>query len=247
MFETLKVDDGGPFALRRHLERLRTLGRGLGLDDPAVPTTSCAAACAEPCSPPTGGRRAAAHHGHRRRRPARLGAAATARRRSSWPASPAAAWPATSQVVVVPWARNERGASAGLKTISYAENVVALAHAREQGADEAIFANTAGDAVRGHRHQRVRRVRRPAAHAAALDRVPAGVTRELVLELIDVDGDRCRSRWPTWHGADEAFLTSTTREVQPIAAVDGAPLPAARARYDRSPTRSRPPGQDLDP
>ncbi len=42
----------------------------------------------------------------------------------------------------VPWVRNERGAVAGLKTTSYAENVVALAEARKRGASEAIFANT---------------------------------------------------------------------------------------------------------
>ena len=35
----------------------------------------------------------------------------------------------TTTVVTVPWPRNERGALAGLKTTSYAENVVALAHA----------------------------------------------------------------------------------------------------------------------
>ena len=42
----------------------------------------------------------------------------------------------------MPWVRNERGAIAGLKTISYAENVRALAYAHERGAGEAMFANT---------------------------------------------------------------------------------------------------------
>ena len=45
----------------------------------------------------------------------------------------------------MPWTRNERGATAGLKTISYAENVRALAYAQERGAGEAIFANTRGE------------------------------------------------------------------------------------------------------
>ena len=35
-------------------------------------------------------------------------------------------WPATTAAATVPWPRNERGAVAGLKTTSYAENVVAL-------------------------------------------------------------------------------------------------------------------------
>src|SRR3954463_5214728 len=50
--------------------------------------------------------------------------------------------PETEHVVVLPWTRNERGATAGLKTISYAENVRALAYARDRGANEAVFANT---------------------------------------------------------------------------------------------------------
>ena len=47
--------------------------------------------------------------------------------------------------MIVPWTRNENGALAGLKTISYAANVRALAYAHERGAGEAIFANTQGN------------------------------------------------------------------------------------------------------
>ena len=45
----------------------------------------------------------------------------------------------------MPWTRNERSAVVGLKTTSYAENVVALARAKEVGAIEAVFANTRGE------------------------------------------------------------------------------------------------------
>ena len=47
--------------------------------------------------------------------------------------------------MIAPWTRNERGATAGLKTISYAANVRALAYAEARGASEAIFANTQGN------------------------------------------------------------------------------------------------------
>ena len=57
--------------------------------------------------------------------------------------------PASAAVVVVPWTRNERAATAGLKTTSYADNVVALAYAKERGAVEAIFANTRGELCEG--------------------------------------------------------------------------------------------------
>jgi branched-chain amino acid aminotransferase len=53
----------------------------------------------------------------------------------------------------------------------------------------------------------------------------AGITRELVLELIDVDETDALTP-ADLHGADEAFLTSSTRDVHPIASVDGTPLPA---------------------
>ena len=53
--------------------------------------------------------------------------------------------PDTGKLVVVPWTRNERSATAGLKTTSYAENVVALAYAKERGGVEALFANSIGN------------------------------------------------------------------------------------------------------
>ena len=64
-------------------------------------------------------------------------------------AAPMAPWPATAEVVVVPWPRNERSAIAGLKTNSYAENVVALAHAHERGRAKRCFVNTAGGLCEG--------------------------------------------------------------------------------------------------
>jgi branched-chain amino acid aminotransferase len=62
--------------------------------------------------------------------------------------APATPWPPTVDVVIVPWSRNERGAVAGLKTTSYAENVRALAYAHEHDGGEAIFLNTRGSSAR---------------------------------------------------------------------------------------------------
>jgi branched-chain amino acid aminotransferase len=137
-------------------------------------------------------------------------------------AGPATPWPPTADVVVVPWRRNEHSAVAGLKTTSYAENVVALGFAHDRGASEAIFANTAGDlcegtgtnvfvAVDGVLHT-------PPLRSGCL----AGITRALVLEAVGaVETDLPLSALAA---ADEAFLTSSTRDVQPIARVDGVPL-----------------------
>ena len=83
----------------------------------------------------------------------------------------------TADVVTAPWTRNERGALAGVKSTSYAD-VRPLATPAITIAC-AVFSNTAG--LRGHRKQRLPRLRRrdgdPAASAGPL----AGITREQLL------------------------------------------------------------------
>ncbi len=143
--------------------------------------------------------------------------------------SPVRPWPASVDVIVVPWVRNDRGATAGLKTTSYAENVRALAYAHERGASEAMFGNTRDELCEatGSNVFVVRdgvAVTPPGSSGCLL-----GVTRALVLELARELGIEIRETATpvgALHDADEAFLTSTTREVQPIAAVDERALPS---------------------
>jgi branched-chain amino acid aminotransferase len=136
-----------------------------------------------------------------------------------------APWPAVTDVVVVPWPRNEHGALVGLKTVSYGENVVALAFAADRGAGEALFGNLAGNLCEGTGTNVFvgidGRLLTPPLSSGCLP----GVTRDLLLELVDVaEEDVPLDALP---GVDEAFLTSSTREVQPIAAIDNRLLPAA--------------------
>ena len=140
-------------------------------------------------------------------------------------AGPSAPAPTTVDVVTVPWRRNEHSAVAGLKTTSYAENVVALARARAAGADEAIFANTAGDLCEGTGSNvfvvHDGRLLTPPLSSGCL----AGITRELLAEVVEVEERPLPL--DALARADEAFLTSSTRDVVPIARVDGRPLPRA--------------------
>lgn len=130
-----------------------------------------------------------------------------------------------AEAITVPWPRNERGALAGIKTTSYAENAVALADAHRLGANEAIFANTLGNLCEGTgtnvfvviNGQLVT----PPLSAGCL----AGVTRALVIERCGVDVDQRDVPLDVLYMADEAFLTSATRDVQPIRAVDGRGIP----------------------
>jgi branched-chain amino acid aminotransferase len=140
------------------------------------------------------------------------------------PAAPAA------DVVIVPWSRNERGALAGLKTISYAENVRALAFAEERGAHEAIFPNTLGrlcEATGSNVFLVLDGICcTPPLSAGCLN----GVTRQLLLELgngeLAVPMEERDVPVDVLHRADEAFVSSSIREVQPIASVDGIALTA---------------------
>ena len=102
--------------------------------------------------------------------------------------------------------------------------MVALAHARDHGAGEALFANLAGNLCEGTGTNVFLGIKgrlvTPPLSAGCL----AGVTRELVCALVEVSEDDIPLH--AIRSADEAFLTSSTRDVQPIRSVDGQALPA---------------------
>jgi branched-chain amino acid aminotransferase len=220
VFETLRVYRGSPFALRRHLDRLARSAAGLAL--PAPDPAELARACTEVVA--AGGLAEARLRLTVTGGPGPLGSprgtgpptviAAVA---PLAPVSPAAA------VAVAPWPRNERGPLAGLKTTSYAENVVLLAWARERGAEEAIVADTRGRLCEGTGANvfvvHGGRLRTPTLASGCL----AGITRELVLAA--TDAEEVELPLEALATAEEAFLTSSTREVQPVGWVDGRALP----------------------
>lgn len=220
VFETLIVYDGQPFAVRRHLERLAVSCKGLGLECPDAGVLRKALTAVVDVNELSSARLRITVTGGE----APLGS----ERGSHGPTVVVAAgalgsWPETAAVVTVPWPRNERGALSGLKTTSYGENVVALGFARERGASEAIFANTVGQLCEGTGSNVFvgigGRLLTPPLRSGCL----AGVTRALVLEATGaIEEDLPLGALA---GADEAFLTSTTREVQAIGTVDGVALP----------------------
>lgn len=223
VFETLKAIDGEPFATRRHLDRLRRSATGLGLTVPYGDDDLRTAMAGVLAS-------------HERRPLARVritltgGAAPLGSERGE--ATPTlvvavgelALSPASTAVCVAPWPRNERGALAGLKTTSYAENVVALAYAKERGCSEAIFATTTGLLSEGTGSNVFvgigGRLVTPPLSSGCL----AGVTRELLLEVAGaVEEDITMGDFAA---ADEVFVTSSGRDVQPVHQVDDRTLAA---------------------
>jgi branched-chain amino acid aminotransferase len=232
VFETLKVEGGVPFAVRRHLERLERSAAGLALDAPPIDAVRAALTeIVEANELAEGVIRITLTGG-----PAPLGSD----RGSAGPTLIVACglprgWGASAAVAVAPWPRNERGALAGLKTVSYAENVVALRWARERGAEEAVFGNLGGRLCEGTGTNvfvgTAGRMLTPPLSAGCL----AGVTRQLLLELgVAEEEDLPLSALAD---AEEALLTSSTRDVQAIESVDGtafaaAPGPLTKAAAD---------------
>ncbi|MFD0691958.1 aminotransferase class IV [Actinomadura fibrosa] len=223
IFETVKAQHGEPFALTRHLRRLARSAAGLGLPEPdhdALAQGTLEVLAAAP-KWPLARVRITYTSG-----PGPLGSdRGDAGPTVSIIVAEQKPFPPAADVTVVPWPRSERAAVAGLKTTSYAENALALAYAKERGGGEAIFGNLAGNLCEGTGSNifvvRGGRLVTPPLSSGCL----AGVTRALVLEWCG--GEEEDLPLEDLYRADEAFLTSTTRDVQPIRAVDGTAMPDA--------------------
>ncbi|WP_242613947.1 aminotransferase class IV [Actinomadura roseirufa] len=224
VFETVRAEHGEPFGLTRHLRRLSRSAAGLNLpelDQEALARGTREVLDAAP-KWPLARIRVTVTSG--------VGPLGSNRGDSGLTISiivaEQAPFPSTEEVSVAPWPRNERGALAGLKTTSYAEMALALDYARQRGCGEALFGTLAGDLCEGTGSNVFvvkggRLLTPPASTSGCLE----GVTRGLILEWCD--GVEEEIPLEDLYTAEEAFLTSTTRIIQPIRAVDGTALPAA--------------------
>ncbi|MFE5620158.1 aminotransferase class IV [Streptomyces sp. NPDC056470] len=222
VFETVKAVHGETFALTLHLERLSRSARGLGLPDPDLDEVRRACAAVLEANPMELGRLRITYTG---------GLSPLGSERGDAGASLVVALgetgrrPDSTAVITVPWTRNERGALTGLKTTSYAENVVALARAREHGASEALFANTVGQLCEGTGSNVFvvidGRIHTPPVSSGCL----AGITRALAVEWTGaVEADLPLD---VLESAQEIFLTSTLRDIQAVHRVDDRELSPA--------------------
>lgn len=227
VFETCKVVGGVPFALRRHLERLARSAEAVGLDVPPAEIVRAAAADVLAADPAAGKLRITLTGG--------IGPLASARGDAEpsllLATGPPASWGLAERVVIAPWPRNERGALAGVKSTSYGENVQAVRWAAERGAGEALFANTRGELCEGTGTNVFLALDGVLVTPPLTSGCLAGITRELVMELIEVEEravplDALRT-------ATEVFLTSSTRDVHPVDTVDGVDVPEVLGPWTR--------------
>jgi branched-chain amino acid aminotransferase len=244
VFETVKATDGKTFALTRHLDRLTRSARGLGLPDPDLDEVRRGCAAVLDANPmPLGRLRITFTGGHGplgsdrgEHGPTLVVALGESKRR-----------PDSTAAVTVPWTRNERSALAGLKTTSYAENVVALARARQHGASEALFANTVGQLCEGTGSNVFvvldGEIHTPPVASGCL----AGITRALTVEW--TGAKETDLPLDILERADEVFLTSSLRDVQAVHLVDERQLPGAAGPVTAKAMRvfDERSGDDLDP
>ena len=228
-FETAKIVRGEAFALTRHLRRLRRSLDALRLDLPtsddeirnAVAEVIAASDGAGVVRITVTAGTGPLGSGRGEGAPTLIVASAVDR-----------GWDATTTVITVPWARNEKGALVGVKSTSYAENVLALREATKRGASEALLPNTVGNLCEGTGTNVFcefdGRLITPTLASGCL----AGITRELLIEVTDAE----EFDVPIGHLATtaEAFLASSTRDVMPILRIDDrnletGPLTAAAA------------------
>ncbi len=225
VFETLKVTPDGPFALTRHLRRLDSSARAMGLEPPDGEVVREAIAAVLAANKEQAGSLA------RLRITYTAGAAPLGSDRGD--ATPtlvvavatASPWPETTTLATVPWTRNERSAVAGVKSTSYAENVVALQRAHAAGASEAVFANTRGELCEGTGTNVFVVVDGDVMTPPLSSGCLAGITRALVIEWFDAV-ERELPFEILW-SANEVFVTSSTRDVHPVVRIDDREWAAA--------------------
>jgi branched-chain amino acid aminotransferase len=228
VFEALKVTPAGPFAVRRHLNRLSRSAAALNLPAPDHGLIREGIAAVQDRWPEPEGKIRITYTGGEGPLGSQAPYGPTTLIVAVEPLDPRAP---TAVIVTAPWRRNERGALTGVKSTSYAENVRGLAYAKSRGAGEAIFLNTAGDLCEGTATNLFcvfdGSVVTPPLSAGPL----AGITREVLLEWCDITE---RTITPDEAAeADEVFLSSSLRDVQGVHRWDDRELPTARPVTER--------------
>jgi 4-amino-4-deoxychorismate lyase len=229
-FSTLRVYSGKPFRLHEHVARLASSAARLGLPEPdpaeverlvglvigVTGARDCAVRITWTPGPPGG--------------PPLALAVATAV--PAW-IEPARARGQRLVSLLVP-RRSEPWLLEGTKSTSYAVNMVAEAEARRRGADDAVFVDGDGSVLEG-----------PVTNiwwreggtllTPSLDLgILAGETRAILIELATSLGyDVEQGAYPIarLRDAEEAFTSSSVREVMPVAAVDSSELPLGPAAH----------------
>ena len=208
VFEMLRVYDGAPFAQAEHLDRLERSAAGVELALDRALIEREARALLEAADGPDCNLRILLTRGGRR----------------LMMLEAPIVHPETVTLATVPFAPNL--VLTGVKSLSYCANEQATRVAAAGDADEALLIHPDDKVLEAPTSSvfwaaAEGGLRTPSLELGILD----SITRAFLVRELEVE----EGSWPAGEvlGAPEAFLASTTREVQAIASIDGTALPAA--------------------
>jgi branched-chain amino acid aminotransferase len=113
----------------------------------------------------------------------------------------------------------------GVKSLSYGANMLATRLARERDADEALLVTPHGRVLEAPTSSLFWVEGGAVLTPPLTDHILASITRERTIALAGAQERSCTL--DELLGADEAFLASTTREIQPVTTIDGRALVSA--------------------
>jgi branched-chain amino acid aminotransferase len=207
-FEVIRLYEGKPFALVDHLDRLVRSAGAIELEFDRGALEGEIAALLAQAGPVEGQMRLIVTRGGRR-------IAAT---------EPIPPHPKTVGLASVTYCPTV--ILNGVKSLSYAANMQATRIAKGQGADEAVLVRPEGTVLEPPTSSvfwvsSEGRLRTPALDDGVLE----SITRDRMIKALEVE----EGTWPIddLRGAGEAFLASTTREIQAVSSVDGRVFSAA--------------------
>jgi branched-chain amino acid aminotransferase len=250
VYEVVRTYGGRPYAVPPHLTRLRASARQIHLEIPATDENLSKEICRgiETSGNPesyarlivTRGAGPIELHPGRSTGPARILIVQPLEEITQ------ERWRQGLHIAIVHRLRNDPNAlDPAAKTGNYLNNVLAIVEARKRGADDAVLLNREGHLTEGTTANvfvvKDGKVRTPPMASGIL----GGITRRVVLDLIDEEGVEARLSPEDLREADEAFFTSTTRGVLPLTTVDGKPVgdgapgPVTRTLHERFETHVR--------
>lgn len=214
-FEVIRVYDGRPFALADHLDRIERSAANLRLDD--VPRAELEAEIPELLAARGGSEFDGC-----------LRIVLTRGGRRLLLTEPLPPSPDRIRLGVVEYAPTR--VLDGVKSLSYAANMLAGRLARERGFDEALLVTPHGRVLEAPTSSIFWVDARGTLCTPPLDEhILASITRARVMQVVPVTERPCTM--DDLRAAAEAFLASTTREAQSIAAIEDIELPeGARTR-----------------
>jgi len=213
-FEVIRLYEGRPFALTDHIDRLQRSGAAIEMEFDRPALESEIAALLTAAGDIDGQLRLIVTRGGRR-------IAAT---------EPVPAHAETVSVATVTYSTTI--ILEGVKSLSYAANMQATRIAKGRGADEAVLIRPDGTVLEPPTSSIFwASAEGPLRTSALTDGVLESITRDRLVKVLDVE----QGSWQVDDllGAHEAFLASTTREIQAVAAIDGRQLgeaPGPRTR-----------------